>query len=73
MLEVEKTKDDRIALGSIGLGSVYVEGTILAVKDAGKPYVSYQVNWDDNQYAGEWYTADELEEVSPTTVQTHLA
>lgn len=72
MLEVEKKVDDRISLSSLGLGSIYVEGTIIEVKDAGELYVSYKVTWDDGQYNDEWWSGEELAEVDESDTQTHL-
>jgi hypothetical protein len=71
MLEVEKAKNDRVALVAIGFGSAYVEGTVTEVHDAGKPFVSYTVAWDDNEYADEQWGADELDEVTIGKVQDH--
>jgi hypothetical protein len=61
MLEKEKAVNDRVAVASLGIASVKVEGTITKVFDAGKPYVSYEVEWDDGQYPNERWGSDDLE------------
>ena len=63
MLETEKAVGDRIALAEIGIASVYVEGTVTEVHDAGKEYVSYTVAWEDGKFPDERWGSDDLQEI----------
>jgi hypothetical protein len=61
MLTKEKKTGERVAVVSLGIGSIKMEGTVTHVFDAGKPYASYEVEWDDGQYPNERWGSDDLE------------
>lgn len=55
---------ERVQLIGLGVGSYQPLGTIINMN---AELDEYRINWDDGQFSGEWYRADELEDVSSET------
>lgn len=61
MLNREYAIDEPVAVRNLGVGNAFAEGIIREVRDSGKSYVTYIVEWDDGKYPNEIWSPEALD------------
>jgi hypothetical protein len=61
MLSREYAVGEPVVVRNMGIGNTFAEGVIKEVRDAGKPYVTYVVAWNDGKYPDEIWGPESLD------------